>query len=114
MISVCGLNCKACDIYMVSTDEKAANRVTKWFKEMGWLDKDEGISELRESAPYCLGCRDDSEIHWSPDCWILECCFHEKGLKYCSECKQFPCDKLISRSEKSQRYSRALQRLKEM
>ena len=33
-------------------------------------------------------------MHWSPDCWILECCVDKKKLEFCYECEDFPCDKL--------------------
>ena len=36
------------------------------------------------------------------------------GLEHCSQCKEFPCDKLEAWAAESARYTRALEQLKEM
>ncbi len=38
----------------------------------------------------CKGCGTESR----EGCSIYECCRNKRGLKFCSECEQFPCDTL--------------------
>jgi hypothetical protein len=52
--------------------------------------------------------------HWSADCWILQCCVDKKGLEFCSDCDEFPCEKLVEWSKGCEGYGKALERLKEM
>lgn len=114
MIAACGLDCGGCDIYRVPDDPDAARKVTKWFKEMGWLEEGEGVPEVTEKAPYCLGCQGDRKTHWSPDCWILKCCADDRGLDHCHECEGFPCDELVEWAGQNDNYGQALERLKEI
>jgi len=114
MIAVCGLDCGSCDIRRVPTDRGAAERVTAWFKEMGWLKEGEGLSDVVRKSPYCKGCRGDRAAHWSADCWILICCVDEKGLESCYQCDNFPCERLSDWGKRNARYAQALDRLKQM
>jgi hypothetical protein len=114
MIAVCGLDCGSCDIRRVPTDPEAAQRVVAWFKEMGWLEKDEGVSEVIQRSMYCTGCRGDRSVHWSSDCWILQCCVDDRGLTFCYDCDAFPCERLNDWAQQSARYTRALNRLQHM
>jgi len=41
----------------------------------------------------CQGCRGPLDQHWSPGCEFLPCA-KEKGITYCFECDDFPCDKI--------------------
>jgi hypothetical protein len=111
MIAVCGLDCGNCDLRKVPSDPEAAQRVVAWFREMGWLNESEGISEVMERSMYCKGCREDRSVHWSPDCWILQCCVDEKGLAFCYECGDFPCERLSEWAKGSAKYAQALDRL---
>ncbi len=113
-IAVCGLDCGSCDISRVSTDPEAAKSVTEWFREMGWIEEGEEVDDVVGRAPYCMGCRGDRAVHWSPDCWILKCCVDDKGLEHCSECDAFPCQELKEWSKKNEGYSRAFERLMRM
>lgn len=111
MIAVCGLDCGNCDLRKVPSDPEAAQRVVAWFREMGWLNESEGVSEVMERSMYCKGCREDRSVHWSPDCWILQCCVDEKGLAFCYECGDFPCERLSEWAKESAKYAQALDRL---
>jgi hypothetical protein len=82
-----------------------------WFKEMGWLEEQEGMAEVIERRMYCQGCRGDRSIHWSADCWILECCVDNRQLESCHECDLFPCDRLVTWSRQNASYTQALSRL---
>lgn len=112
-IAACGLNCETCEIRLAPFDTQAAEVVIKWFKSQGWLSGEEGMPEVIERKMYCKGCLGDREIHWSPDCWILSCCVDQHGLSNCSECPDFPCDRLIEWSTQDKSYQEALERLRQ-
>lgn len=114
LTAVCGLDCGSCDIRRAPTDAVAAQRILAWFREMGWLDENEGLSEVIQRSMYCTGCRGDRSVHWSPDCWILKCCADEKGLDFCHECDVFPCEQLNEWSMENVQYAQALERLQRM
>jgi len=95
-------------------DESAAERAIGWFKLRGWLKKEEGLEDALKKNMYCTGCRGDRSTHWSPDCQILTCCIDDKKLNNCSMCTSFPCELLTGRAENSERYRKALNRLKEL
>ena len=107
MIAVCGLDCGGCDMHLAPNDPKIAQQVVDWFKK-------ERNEDVRIEDIHCLGCKGDRAKHWSPDCWILQCCVDKKGLEFCSECEDFPCEKLDQWAKTSKGYSEALNRLKEM
>jgi hypothetical protein len=113
-IAACGLDCEACEIHRVPFDAQAAQSVVAWFREQGWLGADEGVTEILARRMYCKGCLGDRELHWSPDCWILHCCVDDKGLRDCSECEAFPCERLRQWSTQNDGYAKALLRLESM
>lgn len=113
-IAACGIDCGACLIRKLPFDDDAAAKVVAWFKSEGWLKEDEGVKEAIERSMFCKGCHGDSTIHWDAECWILKCCVYEKGLQNCSECGDFPCERLVEWSKQRKVYGEALQRLKEM
>jgi hypothetical protein len=43
----------------------------------------------------CGGCRGPLEQHWSANCTMLACA-QSKGLRYCFECDEFPCEILAA------------------
>lgn len=114
MIAACGLDCSKCDIRKIPTDTEAANRMVAWFRQMEWLEENEGVSEVIERSMYCEGCHGDRSLHWSPDCWILKCSVDERGLQYCSQCDDFPCVRLEQWAEERPEYGEALDRLRSM
>ncbi len=111
-LGACGLECRECSIYLARSDENVAHDVMDWFIEMGWLDGEMDVEEFMSDGPYCLGCHGDRDTHWSPDCWILHCCVDEKGLDNCSECDEFPCERLERWAENDDGYAEGLERLK--
>jgi len=111
-LAACGLNCETCEIRLAPHDPVAAESVLNWFKSQGWLTQDEGISEVIERKMYCTGCHGSRETHWSSDCWILVCCVDEHALNNCSECKDFPCGRLVEWSQGDASYHKALATLK--
>lgn len=84
LISVCGLNCAACDIYQAGRgNEKLRDGIVQWFKEK--RDTTVNPEQIR-----CDGCRGSLEAHWSPDCKMQHCATR-KGLHYCFQCEEFQC-----------------------
>lgn len=104
IMAVCGILCNECDIFKASSDPEKAQKIIDWFKKNNRDVKPEDI--------VCLTCRGDRTKHWSPDCPILKCCVDEKGLEYCYECDEFPCEVIEDWAKKDIGYTNALNRLK--
>ena len=117
-IAACGLDCETCEIRRLAFDEAAAEACVAWYREMGWLAAEEGVEEALARGMTCNGCRGDRSVHWSVSdqgtCWILECCVDRNGHDTCSQCVEFPCDRLVEWSNQNDGYGKALARLKEM
>jgi hypothetical protein len=107
MIAACGLDCAQCDIRKARDDPALAQEIIDWLKKE--LDVVVKPEDLR-----CDLCKGDRANHWSPDCWILECCVDDKGLEFCHQCGDFPCQELSDWAKKSQKYSDAFERLGRM
>ncbi len=114
MMAACGLSCGECHIRRMPFDDEAARITIDWYREMGWLTKDEGVKEAVEKNMICTGCHGDRSTHWSSDCWILICCVGTKGLKHCHQCTDFPCEKLREWSKQNDGYTKAFERLKQL
>ena len=107
MIAVCGLDCIRCDMFQATNDPKVAQQIVEWFKK-------ERNEEVKIEDVHCLGCKGDRAKNWSADCWILKCCMDTKGLEFCYQCQDFPCEKLTDWAKTNKGYGEALNRLKEM
>jgi hypothetical protein len=105
MLAPCGIDCSVCNIYRAQSDPQILQRLLAWFR-------DERKKELKPEQIRCGGCLGDRAIHWSGDCAILKCAVDQHGLKSCSECGEFPCEKLTSWAGKGEKYANALQRLR--
>jgi hypothetical protein len=88
MLAACGLDCGPCTIRRIPIDADAAETEIAWFKEMGWLQVNEGVAEAIEKKMYCSGCQGDRSTHWSADCAIMLCCVDEKQYRHCGECSE--------------------------
>jgi hypothetical protein len=95
MLAACGLDCGPCPIRRIPFDAKAAEEMVAWFKQMGWLQEAEGVTEVVERGMYCTGCQGDRSTHWSDNCQIMLCCVDEKHKQHCGQCSELmSCDKL--------------------
>lgn len=84
LISVCGLNCAKCDIYLAGRgNEKLRNEMIEWFKK-------ERNKTIKPEQVKCDGCRGPLDAHWSSDCKMMLCA-KNRGLQYCFQCEDFPC-----------------------
>lgn len=109
--AVCGLDCTTCPISRATYDPDAADLLIGWFKEMNVIGRDEGVQELMDRGPYCEGCRGSRAAHWSPDCYILQCCIDKRGLSSCHLCDDFPCDYITHWAAQEDKYAEALRYL---
>jgi hypothetical protein len=107
LMGACGLDCEQCDIRWASDDPGLAHTIADWLREH-WSP------EVKAEDVHCSGCRGDRTMHWSADCWILQCCIDKKGLELCNQCQDFPCSGLNEWAMCDKRYEKALGRLKEM
>jgi len=107
MIAACGIICDLCDIRLAPDNPEKAKEIADRFKKE--LNKEIKIEDI-----HCSWCKGDRKNHWSPDCWILQCCVDKKGLEFCYECDEFPCEKLIEWAKENEGYAKALKRLEEM
>ena len=115
MIAVCGIDCTNCPLRKASLgDTEAAEQLAGWWKSEGWLKESEGVKEVLERGPHCLGCRGDRATHWSANCWILKCCVDDRGLASCHECGEFACERLVEWAAQNEGYTEALNRLRRL
>ncbi len=76
----CGLNCGACPV--LGANERGDE---EWLRKAA--EEDEcTIDDLR-----CHGCKTDSTAMYCTGC-EMRFCAKDKGLEYCSECTDFPCE----------------------
>jgi hypothetical protein len=113
-IAACGLDCSKCPMPNIHKDLETANKWVGQFREWKVISDNEGAEEIIARGPYCISCHGDRSKHWSADCWILKCCVDDKGLDNCSQCEEFPCEKLVEWSKENPHYGKALDNLKQM
>jgi len=86
LVGACGLYCGECEIYLAHINRDGemkrslAERISRSF----------GKNVSPESV-VCQGCK--SELCWDEDCEIRMCAV-AKGVDFCFECPDYPCDKL--------------------
>ena len=87
----CGLDCFNCPMYLANENEKL--RAT--------ISKRKGIPIAQAS---CNGCRNEGGtiafLGMSEPCNVYRC-IEKKGIQFCSECTDFPCDHLHPYADKA-------------
>jgi hypothetical protein len=79
--AVCGLYCKACTLYIATTEDPARLK---------------GLAELfqvSEETVRCYGCRAEKRGPYCAECKMFACSA-EQGIDFCVECETYPCDDL--------------------
>jgi len=76
----CGLNCRACPV-MGANERDDGNWITETAK--AW---DRSPEDLK-----CSGCKSSVRASFCTDCRMRACAM-EKGLEFCMECGDYPCD----------------------
>jgi hypothetical protein len=95
----CGLDCYGCSIRLRVEEELNC-----------WADQNVDPEKIR-----CGGCRSErSENHWSPGCKILQCCVYERGLEFCVQCLDFPCQIMGDWGKEYEHHAQAVADLKAM
>jgi len=82
LAAVCGLFCPACTVFIGTREEP---------------DRLKAIAE-RFQQPVeevmCDGCRSDKRCFYCRDKCMMSKCAHEKGVEFCGECNEYPCEDL--------------------
>lgn len=79
---ICGVYCGACETYCACNDKDPT--LVDWEAKMG----------MPASEIYCKGCGSDLVNEWCGRCRFRKCTA-KKGVEFCFECKDFPCEKLV-------------------
>ncbi len=90
----CGLDCFNCPMYKASSDEETRKSLAA------------SMNKPLELAQ-CKGCRNENGtirfMGMKEPCNVYRCCIQSKGLEFCSDCSEFPCDYLHPYADKASR-----------
>lgn len=98
----CGLDCSTCNLRDAAANPEKQRQFACWFREHLKI-------EVEPESVRCCGCRGQRAEHWSPDCWILNCCVDYHGRKFCSDCPEFPCRQLRDWAAQGPRFAAAFE-----
>ena len=97
-LAPCGIDCNECASYKVTMEQdlNAAEFLVEWYKNMGWIGKDESAEAVLKKNPLCKGCWNTAK----EDCFFkcpcgsrdFRVCVTEKQINHCGECSDFPCE----------------------
>ncbi|MDQ7824064.1 MAG: DUF3795 domain-containing protein [Candidatus Eremiobacteraeota bacterium] len=92
LVGTCGFYCGSCAVHIsykkgIEYQRKLASALST---HMG---KPVAVTEIQ-----CRGCRSLDRDSWGKRCTIRPCA-EKKGITYCHECPEFPCDQYITLSE---------------
>ncbi len=123
-LAPCGLSCRKCFAFKQGEIGKHAMALKGSLGNFGiyakrfssFLPQFKDYSEFKKlldylSDPDCEGCRKGT-CKW-PDCGV-QACFREKGVNFCFECDEFPCDKTNFDEHLKKRWIQMQERLKEI
>jgi len=81
LAAVCGLYCEACTLYIASTEDPT---------RLAFLAERFGMPEEELK---CFGCRSHKRGLYCQTCTMFTCAA-EKGIDFCVDCDEYPCDHL--------------------
>ncbi|OGL45772.1 MAG: hypothetical protein A2161_14980 [Candidatus Schekmanbacteria bacterium RBG_13_48_7] len=90
LAGTCGVYCGACGIYQNNLQGNPCAESRR-----------EKHTETDSELKFCNGCGDKRDNSWSSQCPIGRCA-DLKNIRYCFQCKEFPCDLLQDFSELNQ------------
>ncbi len=93
IITLCGDNCLYCPRYLAKSEKELEDTAKLWYK-VGWRDH---IVSNEEIA--CGGCSSHKQCTYK----LVDCIKNNKVEK-CNQCKEYPCDKIISMLDRSKQY----------
>jgi len=82
LAAVCGLFCPACGLYIAS------------MKDRGRLQVLADRFKMPQERVECHGCRSDKRGFFCEDRCTMTRCAAEKGVEFCGECPDYPCEEL--------------------
>jgi hypothetical protein len=84
----CGIFCGDCEIYIAysTNDAKAQGKIARK------LSKERGET-ISPDLIKCLGCKGPASSCWGTTCKI-RICAEEKGMEFCYQCREYPCDEI--------------------
>ncbi len=80
--AVCGLFCPSCSLFIGTTEEPER------------LKSIAGRFQQPVEACKCQGCRSGKRSFYCENLCAMAPCAAEKGLEFCGECDEYPCDEL--------------------
>ncbi|MCX8123614.1 MAG: DUF3795 domain-containing protein [Spirochaetes bacterium] len=87
----CGLDCFNCPMYQALTNEELRNKIAK-------------SMNIPEEKAVCQGCRNEKGtigfMNMQKPCSVYACA-QGKGISFCYECDDFPCDNLHPYADKA-------------
>jgi len=102
----CGLNCGACQTLMANEQG-----------DKQWLEAAAKQRNVEPEDLRCYGCKTEVTAVYCTNC-RMRACAREKGLEFCSECPDYPCETLSSfRNDAAPHHStifKNLERIKEI
>ena len=78
--SYCGIYCGACEIMRVFRFGDVKKAAKEW--------------DMKPEEIRCYGCKTNDVSSYSKDCDFKKCA-EDKGVNFCFECENFPCQKLL-------------------
>ncbi len=94
-ITLCGDDCLKCPRYLAETEDELSKTAELWYR-IGWRDKIIGNEEIR-----CTGCSSHKKCTYD----LVECT-KSHGIKKCSLCIEFPCEKINEMLRRSSEYEK--------
>jgi hypothetical protein len=82
LAAVCGLFCPSCTFFIGTKQDRA--RLETLLKRFG-----RKVDEIE-----CHGCRSDKRTFYCEKYCKMTRCASEKGIDFCGECSEFPCEEL--------------------
>jgi hypothetical protein len=89
LVAPCGLYCGACEMFRADHDDNEL-KLRELAKGMSEKFRPVSVEEMR-----CDGCLGEGQINvWCQGCNIRLCSKHSAEQTLCSECPEFPCERL--------------------
>jgi len=89
LVGPCGLYCGICTMYRAYHDKN----LSLWQETPKNFRKQIGLEEVDFKDVACGGCRSSILFKYCAECSLRDCA-SEKGVEWCYECEDFPCQML--------------------
>lgn len=120
----CGLNCRKCLAYKDGDIKRTSAELQRLLGNFdGYAERFAGFMPVFKNYPAfkellaqftqgdCAGCRSGQCKH--PNCGVMACC-RDKGVDFCFQCDEFPCEKSNFDPDLKQRWIAMGRRMKEI